>query len=70
MPEHALVAAVTRALRALPFAALARLRAGATVRHLGTRMPADVMVILVVALLGSLAGPAVHVTLAGTLVTG
>ncbi|GAA2425955.1 branched-chain amino acid transporter permease [Streptomyces macrosporus] len=41
-------AAVTWALRALPFAALAPLRASATVRYLGTRMPAGVMVILVV----------------------
>ncbi len=41
-------AAVTWALRALPFAALAPLRAGATVRYLSTRMPVGVMVILVV----------------------
>ncbi|MBR8640013.1 AzlD domain-containing protein [Streptomyces tuirus] len=41
-------AAVTWSLRALPFAALSPLRAGATARHLGTRMPAGVMVILVV----------------------
>ncbi|MFJ8048502.1 branched-chain amino acid transporter permease [Streptomyces luteogriseus] len=41
-------AAVTWSLRALPFAALAPLRASATVRHLSTRMPAGVMVILVV----------------------
>ena len=41
-------AAVTWTLRALPFAALAPLRAGATVRCLSTRMPAGVMVILVV----------------------
>ncbi|MCW8376080.1 branched-chain amino acid transporter permease [Streptomyces justiciae] len=41
-------AAVTWALRALPFAVLAPLRASATVRHLSTRMPAGVMVILVV----------------------
>ncbi|MFF7314035.1 AzlD domain-containing protein [Streptomyces sp. NPDC008137] len=41
-------AAVTWALRALPFAALAPLRASATVRYLGARMPAGVMVILVV----------------------
>ncbi|MFJ3617553.1 branched-chain amino acid transporter permease [Streptomyces iakyrus] len=53
MPEYAVVAvlvtaAVTWALRALPFAALAPLRASATVRYLSTRMPAGVMVILVV----------------------
>ncbi|MFF3849361.1 branched-chain amino acid transporter permease [Streptomyces sp. NPDC002328] len=41
-------AAVTWSLRALPFAALAPLRASATVRCLSTRMPAGVMVILVV----------------------
>ncbi|MEV7525382.1 AzlD domain-containing protein [Streptomyces sp. NPDC091371] len=40
-------AAVTWALRALPFAALAPLRASATVQFLSTRMPAGVMVILV-----------------------
>ncbi|MGW0765558.1 branched-chain amino acid transporter permease [Streptomyces sp. NPDC002676] len=41
-------AAVTWALRALPFAALAPLRASGTVRYLSTRMPAGIMVILVV----------------------
>ncbi|MBT2400371.1 branched-chain amino acid transporter permease [Streptomyces sp. ISL-100] len=41
-------AAVTWALRALPFAALAPLRASTTVQYLSTRMPAGVMVILVV----------------------
>ncbi|MEU1334858.1 AzlD domain-containing protein [Streptomyces sp. NPDC005865] len=41
-------AAVTWALRALPFAALAPLRSSPTVRYLSTRMPAGVMVILVV----------------------
>ena len=41
-------AAVTWALRALPFAALAPLRASATVQYLSTRMPAGIMVILVV----------------------
>ncbi|MFD5122496.1 branched-chain amino acid transporter permease [Streptomyces sp. NPDC058385] len=38
--------AITWALRALPFAALAPLRASATVQYLSTRMPAGVMVIL------------------------
>jgi branched-subunit amino acid transport protein AzlD len=52
-PRHAVAAilvtaAVTWALRALPFAALAPLRASGTVRYLSTRMPAGVMVILVV----------------------
>ncbi|POX62940.1 branched-chain amino acid ABC transporter [Streptomyces sp. Ru62] len=41
-------AAVTWALRALPFAALMALRNSATVRYLSTRMPAGVMLILVV----------------------
>ncbi|MFD4633332.1 branched-chain amino acid transporter permease [Streptomyces sp. NPDC058284] len=41
-------AAVTWTLRALPFAVLAPLRASATVQYLSTRMPAGVMVILVV----------------------
>lgn len=41
-------AGVTWALRALPFAALAPLRASATVQFLSTRMPTGVMVILVV----------------------
>ncbi|MCX4835475.1 AzlD domain-containing protein [Streptomyces sp. NBC_01016] len=41
-------AAVTWALRALPFAALAPLRESATVQYLSRRMPAGVMVILVV----------------------
>lgn len=41
------VTAVTWALRALPFAALAPLRASATVQYLSTRMPADIMLILV-----------------------
>ncbi|MER5863204.1 AzlD domain-containing protein [Kitasatospora sp. NPDC002040] len=40
--------AVTWALRALPFAVLAPLRASSTVRYLSTRMPAGVMVILLV----------------------
>jgi branched-subunit amino acid transport protein AzlD len=39
-------AAVTWALRALPFAALNPLRESQTVRYLSTRMPAGVMVIL------------------------
>lgn len=41
-------AVVTWSLRALPFAALAPLRASATVKYLSTRMPAGVMLILVV----------------------
>jgi branched-subunit amino acid transport protein AzlD len=42
----AVSAAVTWGLRALPFTALAPLRASRTVRYLSTRMPAGVMVIL------------------------
>lgn len=41
-------AAVTWALRALPFTVLASLRASRTVQYLGARMPAGVMVILFV----------------------
>ncbi|WBO62050.1 branched-chain amino acid transporter permease [Streptomyces camelliae] len=41
-------AAVTWALRALPFAVLGPLRASRTVRYLQSRMPAGIMVILVV----------------------
>ncbi|MFE5666391.1 branched-chain amino acid transporter permease [Streptomyces niveus] len=41
-------AAVTWALRALPFTALTPLRESGTVQYLSTRMPAGVMVILVV----------------------
>ncbi|MEU5902441.1 MULTISPECIES: AzlD domain-containing protein [unclassified Streptomyces] len=41
-------AAVTWALRALPFAALAPLRASGTVQYLSTRMPVGIMIILVV----------------------
>jgi branched-subunit amino acid transport protein AzlD len=40
--------AITWGLRALPFAALAPLRASRTVSYLSSRMPAGVMVILVV----------------------
>lgn len=42
----AVSAAVTWGLRALPFTALAPLRASRTVQYLSTRMPAGVMVIL------------------------
>ena len=44
----AVSAAVTWALRALPFAVLAPLRSSRIVRYLSTRMPAGVMVILLV----------------------
>lgn len=43
----AVSAAITWTLRALPFAALTALRANKTVQFLRTRMPAGVMVILV-----------------------
>ncbi|MFI9352660.1 AzlD domain-containing protein [Streptomyces lydicus] len=54
-------AAVTWALRAVPFAARAPLRASATVQYLSTRMPAGVMVIQVVSCLHDLPGPHVRV---------
>ncbi|WP_216586737.1 branched-chain amino acid transporter permease [Streptomyces brasiliscabiei] len=41
-------AVVTWGLRALPFAALAPLRSSGTVQYLSTRMPAGVMLILLV----------------------
>ncbi|WP_433187234.1 branched-chain amino acid transporter permease [Actinoallomurus sp. CA-150999] len=44
----AVSAAITWALRALPFTALAPLRASRTVHYLSARMPAGVMVILFV----------------------
>ncbi|MBK1787083.1 branched-chain amino acid transporter permease [Prauserella cavernicola] len=44
----AVSAGITWALRALPFAVLAPLRASRTMRFLSTRMPAGVMVILLV----------------------
>ncbi|TQF02078.1 branched-chain amino acid ABC transporter [Kitasatospora acidiphila] len=44
----AVPAAITWALRALPFTVLAPLRASAIVRYLSARMPAGVMVILFV----------------------
>ncbi|MFE4683715.1 AzlD domain-containing protein [Streptomyces sp. NBC_01474] len=50
--------AITWALRALPFAALAPMRASATVQYLSTRMPAGVMVILLAYCLRDL--PATH----------
>ncbi|QVJ01975.1 AzlD domain-containing protein [Nocardiopsis eucommiae] len=50
-------AAVTWSLRAAPFAALAPLRASETMGHLSVRMPAGVMVILVVYCLSDLPLP-------------
>lgn len=44
----AISTAITWGLRALPFAALAPLRASRTVSYLSTRMPAGVMLILLV----------------------
>lgn len=51
----AVSAAVTWGLRALPFAALSRLRASPAVHFLSARMPAGVMVILLVYSLPDLA---------------
>ncbi|MFI0733483.1 branched-chain amino acid transporter permease [Streptomyces sp. NPDC021225] len=48
LPAVALSAAVTWALRALPFTLLAPLHASRTIQYLSTRMPAGVMVILLV----------------------
>ncbi|MFD8783001.1 branched-chain amino acid transporter permease [Kitasatospora sp. NPDC059599] len=62
----AVSAAVTWGLRALPFTALAPLRASRTVRHLSTRMPAGVMVILLVYCLRDL--PLSHARAAAPLV--
>ncbi|MEU4171095.1 AzlD domain-containing protein [Streptomyces sp. NPDC026665] len=66
-----LAAALTWTLRALPFAALAPLRASATVRYLSARMPVGVMVILVVYCLRdlSLAQPRALVPVAALAVT-
>jgi branched-subunit amino acid transport protein AzlD len=50
----AVAAAVTWALRALPFTVLAPLRASAVVRYLSARMPLGVMVILLAYTLRSL----------------
>lgn len=57
-------AAVTWALRALPFAALAPLRASRTVQYLSARMPAGVMVILLVYCLRDLPRTHAHTALA------
>ncbi|MFE7572766.1 branched-chain amino acid transporter permease [Streptomyces sp. NPDC057539] len=57
----AVSAAITWALRALPFAALSRLRASGTVQYLSTRMPAGIMVILLVYCLRDLPLPASRV---------
>jgi len=61
-------AAVTWALRALPFAILALLRSRALVHYLGTHMPAGVMTVLVVYTVTALPGPraALAVALAAT----
>ncbi|GHG62717.1 branched-chain amino acid transporter permease [Streptomyces griseocarneus] len=56
----AVSAAITWALRALPFTFLAPLRASATVKYLGARMPAGVMVILFVYCLRDLPLPGPH----------
>ncbi|MFE0643342.1 branched-chain amino acid transporter permease [Streptomyces sp. NPDC058877] len=75
-PTHAVAAvlvaaAVTWALRILPFAALAPLRSSSTVQYLSTRMPAGVMIILIVYCLRDLSVTEVRslVPLAGLAVT-
>ncbi|MEX2981245.1 branched-chain amino acid transporter permease [Streptomyces sp. C36] len=67
----AVSAAITWALRALPFTVLAPLRASATVKYLGARMPAGVMVILFVYCLRDLPlpGPRAAAPLAALAVT-
>jgi branched-subunit amino acid transport protein AzlD len=47
----ATAAAITFALRAVPFAAISRLRSAPTVAYLGRRLPAGIMIILVTYLL-------------------
>ncbi|MEU2062441.1 AzlD domain-containing protein [Streptomyces sp. NPDC013455] len=59
-------AAVTWGLRALPFAALVPLRNSTTVQYLSTRMPAGVMLILVVYCLRDL--PLTHTRAAAPLI--
>ncbi|MEU5210002.1 AzlD domain-containing protein [Streptomyces sp. NPDC020742] len=54
----ALSAGITWALRALPFTALAPLRASAAVHHLSVHMPVGVMVILTVYTLRHVSAPA------------
>lgn len=49
-------AAITWALRALPFAALAPLRASRAVTYLGLHMPVGVMVILTIYTVGTVVG--------------
>lgn len=77
MPDPAFVvaailvsAAVTWALRALPFALLAPLRASALVRYLGAHMPAGVMTVLVVYTLTTLDGPPVALIVALAVTAG
>jgi len=67
----AVSAAVTWGLRSLPFTALAPLRASRTVQYLSTRMPAGVMVILLVYCLRNLplTSPRALAPLAGLAVT-
>lgn len=52
----AVSAAITWALRALPFAALAPLRSSRVVTYLGVHMPVGVMVILAIYTVGTVVG--------------
>jgi branched-subunit amino acid transport protein AzlD len=65
----AVAATVTYGLRALPFAVLAPLRSSAVVRYLSERMPAGIMVILLVYTLRGLspAAPAAALGVAAAL---
>ena len=68
----AVSATVTWSLRALPFAALHRVRDSATLRHLGTAMPGGLMVVLALFTLRGLvtaAGPVLAAGLVALAVT-
>ena len=63
-------AAVTWALRGLPFALLAPLRSSALVRYLGVHMPAGVMTVLVVYTVTTLDGSVVALVAALAVTVG
>ena len=63
-------AAVTWALRALPFAMLAPLRSSPLVRYLGVHMPAGVLTVLAVYTVTALPGPLVALAAALAVTAG
>jgi branched-subunit amino acid transport protein AzlD len=63
-------AAVTWALRALPFAILVPLRSSALVRYLGRHMPTGVMTVLVVYTVTALHGPLLAAAIAVAMTVG